>query len=144
MCEKPLALNHPEARRMVGVAKRVGRSNMVNDTERSTTSCRLCDGEHIHTASWREVEAPPTVTNYERFISSIRRRANDQPDFARGAEIQQVLDSVFASAKSGRPVTLRRRCIARREPRSGGVDPPVPDHASTARLRNCHTRTNPP
>ena len=79
------------------------------DTERSTTSYRLCDGEHIHTASWREVEAPPTVTNYERFISSIRKRANEQPDFARGAEIQQVLDAGFASAKAGRPVILGRR-----------------------------------
>ncbi len=79
------------------------------DSEKSTTTYRMCDGEHVHTATWREVEAPPTQTNYDRFIASIRRGGNEQPDFARGAEIQQVLDASFASAQSGKPVTLRRR-----------------------------------
>ncbi|MGH8018522.1 MAG: Gfo/Idh/MocA family protein [Opitutaceae bacterium] len=79
------------------------------DSEKSTTSYRICDGEHIHTSTWREIQAPPTATNYDRFIASILKGRNEQPDFARGAEIQQVLDASFASAAAGKPVVLRRR-----------------------------------
>ncbi|BET65528.1 Gfo/Idh/MocA family oxidoreductase [Opitutales bacterium ASA1] len=79
------------------------------DSERSTTSYRVCLGQDVHTATWRDVEARPTATNYQRFIRSIRTGRNEQPDFARGAEVQRVLDAAFTSAQSRRPVALRGR-----------------------------------
>jgi hypothetical protein len=35
---------------------------------------------------------------YQRFIQSIQSGVNDQPDFARGAEIQELLDLCEKSA----------------------------------------------
>ncbi|HEY0946123.1 MAG TPA: Gfo/Idh/MocA family oxidoreductase [Opitutaceae bacterium] len=76
------------------------------DSERSTTSYRLCVGEDLHKARWSEVKAPATPSLNERFIRSILTRRPEQPDFARGAEIQAVLDACFESNEAGRPVKV--------------------------------------
>lgn len=44
--------------------------------------------------------------NYQRFIKAIRTGRQDQPDFARGAEIQKVLDACFVSDAEKRPVKV--------------------------------------
>jgi predicted dehydrogenase len=76
------------------------------DSERSTTSYRLCAGRGLKKAQWREVAARPVPTIYQRFITSIQTGKPEQPDFARGAEVQRVLDACFASDAAGRPVKL--------------------------------------
>jgi predicted dehydrogenase len=43
---------------------------------------------------------------YHRFITSIKTGKNDQPDFARGAHIQKVLDACVKSDKTGRAVRV--------------------------------------
>lgn len=43
---------------------------------------------------------------YQRFISSIRKGVNDQPDFARGAAIQKALDACEQSHLEGRTIPL--------------------------------------
>lgn len=61
------------------------------------------------TSPWETVTAPPVPSLYERFIQSIQTGKNDQPDFARGAQIQQVLDACEKSDVTGKAVKLVNR-----------------------------------
>ncbi len=54
-------------------------------------------GNDMLTATWRDLEAPPVPTNYERFIAAIRSGTGVLPDFARGAVLQRVIDLAVAS-----------------------------------------------
>ncbi|MDX2111835.1 MAG: Gfo/Idh/MocA family oxidoreductase [Verrucomicrobiota bacterium] len=56
---------------------------------------------------WEPVKAPATPNMYERFIKSIKKGVNDQPDFDRGAAIQQALDACELSNKTGKTVVLK-------------------------------------
>jgi len=47
------------------------------------------------------VPMPEVPTIYRRFIDAIRGTGAGQPDFARGAALQQVLDLAEASARAG-------------------------------------------
>jgi len=76
------------------------------DSDRSTTAFRICSGPDLDRAQWQEVKAPPVPTVYARFITSIRTGRPAQPDFARGAEVQKVLDACFKSDALGRPVRV--------------------------------------
>jgi predicted dehydrogenase len=76
------------------------------DSERSTTSYRICAGRDLTKTRWREVKAKPVPTLYQRFITAIRTGRAEQPDFARGAEVQKVLDACFKSDALGRPVRV--------------------------------------
>ncbi len=76
------------------------------DSERSTTSYKLSVGDDLDKATWTEVPCKPTPNNYARFIKSIRTGKQDQPDFARGAAVQKVLDAVIASDAKGKPVKV--------------------------------------
>ena len=55
---------------------------------------------------WNKIEVVPTPTNFERFITSIKNKSNDQPDFERGAEIQKILDSCYESSKENKWISL--------------------------------------
>lgn len=76
------------------------------DSERSTTSYKISVGADLDKAQWKEVACKPTPNNYARFIKSIRTGKQDQPDFARGAEVQKVLDAVITSDAKGKPVKV--------------------------------------
>jgi predicted dehydrogenase len=76
------------------------------DSERSTEVYRVCKGKDIDKAAWKEVKAPAVPSNYERFITSIRTGKNLQPDFARGSEIQKILDSCFKSNALGKAIAV--------------------------------------
>ena len=76
------------------------------DSERSTTSYKISVGPDLHKATWKEVACKPTPNNYARFIKSIRTGKQDQPDFARGAEVQKVLDAVITSDATGKPINV--------------------------------------
>jgi predicted dehydrogenase len=60
----------------------------------------------VDTARWRTIKCGRTPTVYRRFITSIRTGQNDQPDFARGAVVQKVLDACFESARTGQTVRV--------------------------------------
>lgn len=79
---------------------------MEIDSERATDSYRICAGRDLKSATWREVKAGPVPTIYQRFITAIRTDRPQQPDFARGAEIQRVLDACFRSDAAGQPVRI--------------------------------------
>ena len=68
---------------------------------------QLCDQENKDRGHWYTVHCPATPSNYERFVQSIQTGGTQQPDFARGAKIQRVLDACFVSASErGRLVNV--------------------------------------
>jgi len=82
------------------------RGTLSMDSDISTTSYKICNGRNLGKGEWREVSCRPVPTNYQRFISAIRSGKPGEADFARGAEIQQVLDACFESDRKNRPVRL--------------------------------------
>lgn len=76
------------------------------DSERSTTSYKFCAGQDLDKAQWITVDVKPTPNNYARFITGIQTGVQDQPDFARGADVQKVLDACINSDAAGMPVEL--------------------------------------
>jgi len=76
------------------------------DSERSTASYRISVGPDLDKAVWKEVVCKPTPNNYARFINSVRTGKQDQPDFARGAEVQKILDAVLLSDAKGMPIKV--------------------------------------
>jgi len=76
------------------------------NSEISRDSYRLCVGENVDQAKWETVEVESTPSNYQRFISAIATGKAEQPDFARGAEVQKVLDACFLSDAEGKQVRV--------------------------------------
>jgi len=76
------------------------------DSERATDTYRVCRGRDLDTGVWQEVQCKPVADNYSRFISAIRIGQSVDPDFARGAEIQRVLDAAAKSDATRAPVLL--------------------------------------
>ena len=48
---------------------------------------------------WETIETPPTMNNFEKFIDSIKNNVSHEPNFQRGAEIQNILDKCALSSK---------------------------------------------
>jgi len=69
--------------------------------EGSVSALRACLGEDILGPNWREVDCPTLPSIYELFVSAIRGTGAAEPTFARGAELQRVLDGAEASAAQG-------------------------------------------
>ena len=82
------------------------KGGIVVDLDKSYTELRICRGKAMHEAAWSTIKCRPTPSIYRRFIKSVRRGVNDQPDFARGAAIQKVLDACFQSDAEGRAVKV--------------------------------------
>lgn len=66
--------------------------------EKAVSHLRACLGEDIHTGTWRDVDCPAVPTIYQRFIAAIRGESPADPDFARGAALQRLLDRAVDSA----------------------------------------------
>jgi predicted dehydrogenase len=69
--------------------------------ERDESRLNACLGADVLTRTWHPVETEPVPKNYDRFIAAIRGEGPADPDFARGAALQQVLDLAEASARAG-------------------------------------------
>ena len=79
---------------------------IVVDLDRSYNEVQVCEGRDIHKMKWRTLRCRRTPDMYHRFVSSIKAGENDQPDFARGAVIQKVMDACFESDVRGRPIDV--------------------------------------
>jgi predicted dehydrogenase len=79
---------------------------IVVDLDKSGQEVRICRGRDVDKQVWKTIRCRPTPTIYQRFIRSIRTGTNDQPDFARGAAIQKVLDACFQSDAEGRTISI--------------------------------------
>jgi predicted dehydrogenase len=66
----------------------------------ATGTLEACVGD-LTKPVWKKVPTPKVSTNYKRFIAAIRGEPHDGPGFARGAELQKVLDLVEESDKQG-------------------------------------------
>ncbi|MEM6885110.1 MAG: Gfo/Idh/MocA family oxidoreductase [Verrucomicrobiota bacterium] len=76
------------------------------DYDKDPHAYEICAGKDRHKAIWKTVKCQPALTNFKRFIKSIRSKTNLQPDFARGTEIQQTLDASFRSHQTGKTVKI--------------------------------------
>jgi len=76
------------------------------DSDLSTSSYKICNGRGLDKNEWREVACKPVSSNYQRFIAAIRSGKPGEADFARGAEVQKVLDACFVSEAKKRPVRV--------------------------------------
>ena len=74
--------------------------------DKSYTELDVCKGKDVHSRVWKTVKCGNTPNIYQRFARSVRTGKNDQPDFARGAAIQKVIDACFESNKRGRTVKV--------------------------------------
>ena len=79
---------------------------IVVDLDRSYHELQICRGNDIDKMNWRTIRCPRVPDMYHRFITSIKTGNNDQPDFARGAAIQKVLDACVKSDATGRAVRV--------------------------------------
>lgn len=66
--------------------------------EKAVSHLRACLGDDILTGTWTDVDCPPVSTIYQRFIAAIRGEGPADPDFARGAALQRLLDRAELSA----------------------------------------------
>ncbi|MES2540124.1 MAG: Gfo/Idh/MocA family oxidoreductase [Pseudomonadota bacterium] len=66
--------------------------------EKAVSHLRACLGDDIQTGTWQDVNCPPVPTIYQRFIAAIRGEGPADPDFARGAALQRLLDKAVDSA----------------------------------------------
>jgi predicted dehydrogenase len=69
--------------------------------EKNVSRLRACLEPDLQTGAWHDVEAPVLATIYERFIAAIRGEGVADPDFARGAALQKMLDRAEQSAARG-------------------------------------------
>jgi predicted dehydrogenase len=66
--------------------------------ENNISKLRVCLEPDLQTATWHDVETPVLPTVYQRFISAIRGEDDMEPDFARAAELQVILDKAEESS----------------------------------------------
>ena len=82
------------------------KGGIVVDLDAAWDSLRICRGKDIQKVQWQTVKCGRTPNIYQRFVRSIQTGKNDQPDFARGARIQKVLDACFTSERTGKMVRV--------------------------------------
>ncbi|WP_299912509.1 Gfo/Idh/MocA family oxidoreductase [uncultured Paracoccus sp.] len=76
--------------------------------ENAVSRLRACLSSDLETARWHEVDCPPVPPIYARFIDAIRGHGPAEPDFARGAALQVLLDRAEASAaQEGRALAVQ-------------------------------------
>jgi predicted dehydrogenase len=66
--------------------------------EKDISRLRLCNGEDVQSGTWRDIEAPVLANVYQRFIEAIRGEMPANPDFARAAMLQRILDRAEQSS----------------------------------------------
>ena len=67
--------------------------------EKNVSRLRACLEPDLQTGEWHDIEAPVLATIYERFIAAIRGEGVADPDFARGAALQRMLDRAEQSSE---------------------------------------------
>ena len=71
------------------------------DLDDSYERLHLCVGKDIDTATWKVKELKSAPNIWDRFIRAIKRGKAEQPDIARGATVQAMLDACIRSAATG-------------------------------------------
>ena len=79
---------------------------LVVDLDKSWDTLEICRGADVNKAEWKTLKCPKTPKIYQRFINSVISGVNDQPNYARGAQVQKMLDVCFESDKAGQRVVV--------------------------------------
>lgn len=66
--------------------------------EKQVSRLFACQMPNLKTAGWTEIPCPAVPTIYDRFVAAIRGEGVAEPTFARGAELQRMLDRAEQSA----------------------------------------------
>lgn len=69
--------------------------------EKGISRLNACLAPNLQTVTWAEVPTDPVPTVYQRFVAAIRGQEAAEPDFARGAALQRMLDRAEESARAG-------------------------------------------
>jgi predicted dehydrogenase len=72
------------------------------DLDAGYSKLNICHDYTIADSSWETRVIKATPSNYQRFIEAIKTGKPDQPDIARGAQVQAYLEACQRSAKSGK------------------------------------------
>lgn len=76
------------------------------DLDRAWDEYRICAGKNIDKCAWKSVKCPPTPSNFQRFIRSIKTGVQDPNDFANGVKIQAYLHYCMAADKAHKPLAV--------------------------------------
>mgnify|MGYP002682585730 CR=1 FL=1 len=79
----------------IGADQTPSRLHTIVDAASGAT---LASWDDIQTGTWHDVDCPAVPTIYQRFVSAIRGESAAEPDFARGAALQRLLDRAEDSA----------------------------------------------
>jgi predicted dehydrogenase len=74
----------------LGIYGTKGGLEVTNTGELGTL--RASVGEDMLKPIWRDVELAPVITNYQRFVTAVRKGKTEEPSFRRATDIQRVLD----------------------------------------------------
>lgn len=69
--------------------------------ENAVSRLRACLAPNLQTAVWQDIDCPTLPSIYERFVAAVRGLGPAEPDFARGAQLQHLLDRAEQSAGQG-------------------------------------------
>jgi predicted dehydrogenase len=69
------------------------------DLDESYERLQLCSGRDVHRHAWKTRNYQPAPDIWQRFCKAVRERRPDQPDIARGAQVQAMLDACERSAR---------------------------------------------
>lgn len=70
------------------------------------TLLRLCVGEDVPAGTWREINAEPVQTNYQRFAEAVRTGVTTEPSFRHAARLQRILDLALVAGRDQHEHTI--------------------------------------
>ena len=76
------------------------------DSDVAVDAYKVCRGKDLDAGIWKSMKCKAVPTNYQRFIKAIQTNTPGEPDFARGLEVQKVLDACIASDAANRPLRI--------------------------------------
>jgi predicted dehydrogenase len=82
------------------------RGALLVETDGKKSSLKGCLGKDVDLNRWKKIELDPVPRNARRFADALESGVNGDPSFRRAADIQRVIDAVFASDKRKRPVQV--------------------------------------
>ena len=81
-----------------------GALEVIHSTEGS--QLRGCLGEDVEKAVWRDLDAGPVPTNYQRFAAAVAAGEQVEPGFRHAAELQKILDLAIETEKERREMKV--------------------------------------
>ena len=71
-------------------------------------------GRDINKPGWKIISCGRCVTNYEKFIKSIRVGKSNVPTFVKGARVQEYIEKCFASSAQEKTLRISKRTCSKK------------------------------